>query len=288
MVKIFSSNSYDDNNKNHGDCIVFIDAKTAIIYDCGSEDHAQRAIKLLDDNNIAKATVVLSHNDNDHFKGIPYLIEKGRVDKLFTVLLLKHKKKLLAEIDDGRRKLHSIGEAIKELYGNIASLSETVSLRDVYDDAKEFPSQMKRIGPEFKYMIKAAAKGLDSREGNTIDSETITNAASVQIQLSFGSKKILLTGDCAPAAIPDTVNLNNYDFIQLPHHGKPSLAEEIFEKADTNNDITYIVSDNTGSSNGGSDDLNKKGHKVETTKSGDITLSSQNASPSYTGRTLGL
>ena len=288
MVKIFSSKGYTDTNKNHGDCIVFIDGQTAIIYDCGSEDHAKRAIQLLDDNDIEKAIVVLSHNDDDHFKGIPYLIDEGRVEKLFTILLLKHKKKLLAEIDDGRRNLDSIGEAIKKLYDNIASLSEKGTLLDVYDDATEFPTQMKRIGPDFDYMIKAAAKGLDSREGDTIDSETITNAASVQIQLSFDSKKILLTGDCTPIAIPETVKLSNYDFIQLPHHGKPSLAEEIFERADENNDITYIVSDNTGTSNGGSDDLNTKGHKVKNTKDGDITLSAQSARPSYAGRTLGL
>ena len=288
MVKIFSSKGYDDTTKNHGDCIVFIDGKTAIIYDCGSEDHAKRAIKLLDDNGIQKAIVVLSHNDDDHFKGIPHLIDEGRVEKLFTILLLKHKKKLLDEIDDGRRNLNSIGEAIKKLYDNIASLSKKVALRDVYDDATEFPTQMKRIGPEFDYMIKAAAKGLDSREGDTIDSETITNAASVQIQLSFDSKKLLLTGDCAPAAIPETVKLSCYDFIQLPHHGKPSLADEIFERADENNDITYIVSDNTGSSNGGSDNLNAKGHKVKNTKNGDITLSSESAKPAYAGRTLGL
>ena len=288
MVKIFSSKSYDDTTKNHGDCIVFVDGKTAIIYDCGSEDHAKRAIKLLDDNGIQKAIVVLSHNDDDHFKGIPHLIDEGRVEKLFTILLLKHKKKLLDEIDDGRRNLNSIGEAIKKLYDNIASLSKKVALRDVYDDATEFPTQMKRIGPEFDYMIKAAAKGLDSREGDTIDSETITNAASVQIQLSFDSKKILLTGDCAPAAIPETVKLSGYDFIQLPHHGKPSLAEEIFKRADKNNDITYIVSDNTGSSNGGSDNLNTKGHKVKNTKNGDITLFPESAKPTYAGRTLGL
>ena len=288
MVKILSSKGYDDTNKNHGDCIVFIDGKTAIIYDCGSEDHAKSAIKLLDDNNIPKAIVVLSHNDDDHFKGIPYLIGEGRVEKLFTILLLKHKKKLLEEIDDGRRNLDSIGEAIKKLYDNIASLSEKVALRDVYDDESQFPSQMKRIGPEFDYMIKAAAKGLDSREGDTIDSETVTNAASVQIQLSFDSKKLLLTGDCTPAAIPENIKLSSFDFIQLPHHGKPSLADEIFERADENNDITYIVSDNTGSSNGGSDDLNTKGHKVKNTKNGDIVLDSKNSAPSYTGRTLGI
>jgi len=76
--------------------------------------------------------------------------------------------------------------------------------------------------------------------------------------------------------------------VDLPHHGKPSLADEIFERADKNNDITYIVSDNTGSSNGGSDNLNAKGHKVKNTTNGDITLSSESAKPSYAGKALGL
>lgn len=288
MVHILSSKNYEDTAKNHGDCIVFIDGKTAIIYDCGSEDHAKRAINLLDENGIQKATIVLSHNDDDHFKGIDYLIEKNRVEKLFTILLLKYKKQLLDEIDDGRRKLGSIGDAITDLYDNIASLSEKVVLKDVYENANEFPYQMELIGPEFDYMLKAAAKGLDSREGNTIDKETVTNAASVQIQLSFDNKKILLTGDCAPAAIPESVKLSDYDFIQLPHHGKPSLAEEIFERADENDGIVYIVSDNTGSSNGGSDDLNTRGHRIKNTKNGDIKLTVENVCLPFTGRSLGI
>lgn len=286
MLYILGSKDYEDQNQNYGDCIVFIDGRTAIIYDCGSKDHAKHAVRLLDENNIDKAIVVLSHNDDDHFMGINYLIEKGRVEKLFTILLLKYKKELLAEIDDGRRNLDSIGEAITKMYDNIASLSQKVVLKDVYADIEEFPIQMKRIGPDFKYMIKAAAKGLDSREGNTIDKETVTNAASVQVQLSMDSKKILLTGDCTPAAIPSTVNLSSYDFIQLPHHGKPSLAEEVFERAGDNYNIIYIVSDNTGNTNGGSDGLKVKGHRVKNTQNGDIVLSSQSANPNYTDKTL--
>ncbi len=290
MIKIFSSTSYDDTTKNHGDCIVFVKDTTALIYDCGSQEHAERAIALLDENKIDKAIVVLSHNDDDHFKGIPYLIEKGRVEKLFTILLLKYKDELIDEIDDGRRNRDSISKAILDLYDNIASLGNTVTLKDVYENADELPTQIKFIGPKFEYMIQAAAKGLDTREGNTIDSETITNAASVQMQISFDSAKALLTGDCAPAAIPDNIRLSTYNFIQLPHHGKPALAEEIFDRVGNNNDITYIVSDNTGTSNGGSDKLNKKGHKVKNTKEiGDITLTANMARPSYVpGRTLGI
>lgn len=279
MIKILSSKDYEEKNKNYGDCIVFIEGHSAIVYDCGSEEHAKRVISLLDENNIEQATVVLSHNDDDHFKGIPYLIDEGRVSKLFTILLLKYKNKLLDEIDDGRRNSDSIGESIKAIYDNIATLSKKVKLCDVYTDTEQMPSQMKFIGPDFDYMIKAVAKGIDSREGNTIDKETITNAASVQIQLNSGREKILLTGDCTPVAIPKNVDLKKFDYIQLPHHGKLSLAEEIFERVGSKFNIIFLVSDNTGTSNGGSDDLihKSKGHRVKNTKlDGDLEFSSEN------------
>ncbi len=294
MIKILSSKDYEEKTRNYGDCIVFIEGGTAIVYDCGSEEHAKRVIQLLDENDIEQANVVLSHNDDDHFKGIPYLIDEGRVSKLFTILLLKYKDDLLDEINDGRRNLNSIGEAIKSLYDNIATLSKKVKLCDVYADAEQMPSQMQLVGPSFDYMIKAAAKGLDGREGNTIDKETVTNAASVQIQLNSESGKILLTGDCTPAAIPKNVDLKKFDYIQLPHHGKLLLAEEIFDRVGSKYDMVYLVSDNTGSSNGGSDDLvhKSKGHIIKNTKiDGDVKFSSKSSKltiPLFTGKTLGI
>ena len=290
MIKILSSKSYEDPSKNHGDCIVGIDGHTAIIFDCGSEEHAKIVIEILDEHGIDKATVILSHNDDDHFKGIPYLIKEGRVSKLFTILLLKYKKELLDILDDGRRHLSSIGDAIKDLYDNIATLSGTVALRDVYADEAELPSQTKRIGPDLEYMLQAAAKGLDGREGDTIDGETITNAASVQIGLTIGTAELLLTGDCAPEAIPESEDLSEYSHIQLPHHGKPSLAEKLYERIGQNNDMIYVVSDNTGNSNGGSDDLNTRGRNIKNTQNGDvnITTSSSSSYNTYTRRTLGL
>lgn len=292
MIKILSSKTYKDNSQNHGDCIVGIEGKNAVIFDCGSEEHAKKAINILDDHGIDKAIVILSHNDDDHFKGIPYLIDEGRVSKLFTILLLKYKKELLEIIDDGRRNLDSIGDAIKDLYDNIASLSGIVELRDVYADESELPSQVKRVGPDLEYMLKAAAKGLDGREGNTIDGETVTNAASVQIKLSIGTAKILLTGDCAPDAIPETEkgNLSGYSHIQLPHHGKPSLADKIFDMVGQNNNMIYVVSDNTGNSNGGSGDLNTRGRNVKNTKNGviDIDTNALGYYNTYTRKTLGL
>ena len=297
MLKVLGTKPYKDKTKNYGDCIVYIDGSTAVIYDCGSVEHAERVIQLFDQYGIDQAVLILSHNDDDHFGGIHYLIDAGRVSKLFTILLLKYKDQILDAIDDKRHTRESIGEQIKAAYDNIASLSKTVELRDVYKDTDELPDAVHFIGPDFEYMIEAVAKGLDNRQGDTIDKETITNATSVQIQLTFGNKKLLLTGDCAPAAIPDEVELSSMDFIQLPHHGKPKSAEEIFDRVGQNNRVIYIVSDNTGNSNGGSDDLDTKGRNVKNTKTGnDIDVDAIQSSikktglllPPLTGRTLGI
>ena len=281
---MLSSNSYENTSANHGDCFLIIDGCTAVIYDCGSEEHAKKAIKLLDEAGIEKAVIILSHNDDDHFKGIPYLVEKGRAEKLFTILLLKYKDQLLDKINDGRRNSDSIGRAIKEKYDNIASLSGKIELYDVYEDAAKLPSYAKFIGPDFDYMIEAAATGLDGRKSDTVDMETVTNAASIQLQILFDSQKVLLTGDCTPAAIPENEKLRTYKYIQLPHHGKAELAEQIFDRTYPSNDIVFLVSDNTGNSNGGSDNLNTKGHNVKCTKNGNVKLKSNDTSSTYIGR----
>ena len=148
------------------------------------------------------------------------------------------------------------------------------------------PSCIKRIGPDFDYMLDAVAKGLDNTEGDTIDNETIINATSIQLELMIGENTVLLTGDSPSDAIPSNVNLSQFSYIQLPHHGKALHAEAIWERAKDNNDIIYIVSDNTGNSNGGSDKLKTTGHRVENTKKGDIIVPCEK-STSYCRRKLG-
>lgn len=299
MLFVLSSMNYPDSSHNYGDCFLFIDGNQAIVYDCGSLEHARRVIEILDRYCIKKAAAILSHNDSDHFDGIPYLIEQGYVDTLFTILLLKYKDALLDKIDDGRRNRESIGKAIKETYDNIASLSGKVKLKDVYESAEELPKQLTFIGPTLEYMIEAAAKGLDGRQGDIIDRETIVNATSVQIQFDMSGKKVLLTGDCTPAAIPDEIDLSEYQYIQLPHHGKFIHAQIIFDRVGIHYHNTFLVCDNTGNTNGGSDELmkNRKGHNIQNTKiDGELKINPFGSSTNnhgciptlFTGRTLGI
>lgn len=269
-VKVLSSKGYEENNKNYGDCIIIYNSTDAVIYDCGSEKHAIRIKELLERENITNVYVILSHNDGDHFQGIQWLRENIEIKGIYTILLLKYVDDIYKKINDKRRSKDAIKEQILELYDNIAKLSGE-KLRDIYEESIEV-NDVDIVGPSKEYMIESVAKQLDGREGNQIDSETIFNAISVQTAVEVDSKKILLTGDASYSSIEGKIE--EYNIIQLPHHGKENQAGKIFDRlAEKTTEVTYIVSDNTGDTNGGSDNLDEKGKVVYNTKRyGDIQI----------------
>lgn len=276
IIKVLSSKSYEDKNKNYGDCFIITKDNEIIVYDCGSEEHAIRVIEYLDKESIDKVKVILSHNDADHFDGILKLLELNRVEKIYTVLLLKHVDDILEKIDDGRKTRESIKNQILEKYDNIAQLGNKNILEDTWGGVK-ITEKIEVVGPSEEYLLSAFAKALDTTEGETIDSETIVNATSVQVAIDMGyNNKALLCGDCSFAAIEDKIK--DYNLIQLPHHGKKDQAEKIFEANNKRNDVLYIVSDNTGTTNGGSDKLKTTGYRVKNTKDGDIEVTEENLS----------
>lgn len=273
-VTFFSANTYDDPSKNNGDCILVDNGTELVIFDCGCEEHAIRVVEYMAANSYEKAKLVLSHNDADHFDGIPYLIEQGVLSEVYTLLLLKYKDELLDRINDKRRTRDSIAKSIEEIYSNIYSLSGEVTLKDIFTNTK-VATGITIPGPDKEYSLEAVAKRIDGRESDDIDKETIVNAVSTQLSVDFGSgKKLLLTGDSSFKAIESTVK--SHSAIQLPHHGKLAQAEEIFTVKD--NTTIYYVSDNTGDSNGGSDKLREKyprGRAIYNTINGDQTCSAE-------------
>ena len=273
-VTFFSANTYDDPSKNNGDCILVDNGSELVIFDCGCEEHAERVVEYMEANSYEKAKLVLSHNDADHFDGIPHLIEQGLLSEVYTLLLLKYKDELLYRINDKRRTRDSIAKSIEEIYSNIYSLSGEVTLKDIFTNTK-VATGITIPGPDKEYSLEAVAKRIDGRESDDIDKETIVNAVSTQLSVDFGSgKKLLLTGDSSFKAIESTVK--SHSAIQLPHHGKLAQAEEIFTVKD--NTTIYYVSDNTGDSNGGSDKLREKyprGRAIYNTINGDQTCSAE-------------
>ena len=226
--------------------------------------------KRQDKNHYSKAKLVLSHNDADHFDGIPYLIEAGKISDVYTLLLLKYKDDLLEKINDKRITRDSLTRRISEIFANIYSLSGKVVLKDIFSDTF-ICNGISIIGPDKEYALDAVAKRIDNRQGDTIDKETIVNAVSTQVKVIVGTKNLLLCGDSSYEAIKN--KLSGFSLIQLPHHGKKEQADRIFEQKGSVG-ITYYVSDNTGNSNGGSDDLPVQGYNIKNTLKGDQECSS--------------
>ncbi len=286
-ILVLSSNKYHDSqNINYGDCIIINTGTEIVIYDCGSEEHAKQVITYMEKNDVRKATVILSHNDADHFNGIPTLIAKGKVGKIYTTLLLKYKAEILKKIDDGRRTRDAIGKKILDYYSNIEKLSGE-NIVDIYESDSKICDGVEIVGPKKDYMLNTVAKHLDGREGDTMDSESAFNASSIQVSVAVGANKVLLCGDCSYAAIEHIIK--QYQCIQLPHHGKSYQAEQIFEKKKDISTI-YFVSDNTGTSNGGSDNLKTRGKQVLNTKDGEniiIDYKTFQTSSYTTTKTLG-
>lgn len=272
-VIFLSSKNYNDPSKNCGDCILIDTSSELVIFDCGCEEHAKQVENYMLNHNYSTAKMILSHNDADHFDGIPYLVDKGLISEVYTLLLLKYKDELLDLIDDGRRNRDSIAKSIEEIYDNIYSLSGTVTLKDIFTDTN-IATGINIPGPDKDYALNAIAKNIDSRESDNIAKETIVNAVSTQVSITFSpNKKLLLTGDSSFKAIE--TNIKTHSAIQLPHHGKLDQADNIFSIKD--NQTIYYVSDNTGNSNGGSDKLREKyprGHVIYNTLNGEQVCTS--------------
>ncbi len=287
-ILILSSKSYENaETVNYGDCILINTGSELIIYDCGHEQHAIETINYMKKNGFHKAKLILSHNDSDHFDGIHKLLEQDKLSVIKTTLLLKYKDKILEAIDDGRKSKDSITKQILELYNNIAELSGK-PIEDIYEYPEALCPEVEIVGPDFNYMIDTVAKRLDGREGDTQDGETAVNATSIQVKIKFGSHNLLLCGDCSFASIADKIR--DYDAVQLPHHGKTKQADAIFQKKHDQISSLYMVSDNTGNSNGGSDNLDTTGYRVYNTKNGNININilTFNSSSIKTGKVLGV
>lgn len=262
-IYVLSSQECEDRDKNNGDCFVIDNGKELVAYDCGCEDYSNWIINYMKEYGYNKIKVVLSHNDDDHFLGIPLLVDSGKTSEITTVLLLRYVDEILDIIDDGRKNRDSLKTQIIDAYDNISKLSGN-NLKDAFEHI-DIADGVRISGPGKEYILNAAAKGLDTTAGDTIDNSTITNATSIHLEITIGEKKILLTGDSSFESVMKE-KIKEIDVIQLPHHGNAEIGEKIFEE--TKNDLNkkYIISDNTGKSNGGSDKLNTKGYLVHNTK----------------------
>lgn len=253
-----------DTETRYGDCILLYDRESLVVYDCGHEKHAEEVVKFLRNNSsINKISIVVSHNDSDHINGIEkllfYLKVEGCSITVFTSLYLKSTQKMLELLDDERRTPKATREHILEIFDNIKKIVdkateyeftvENATIDTVVDTSCSI------VGPVEDDFIAVVARAIENEGTGQIDGETVKNAASIQLRCeSDNGRNILLCGDASPDYLPD---LSDYLVVQLPHHGKLSSAKAIFGKIEQNRmgNYTFLVSDNTGNTNGGSNDL---------------------------------
>lgn len=284
-----SANYRDSNAHDYGDCILVEEGTEFLVYDCGSEAHAIQVKKYMQDHRFRQALVVLSHNDADHYAGIPYLVEQGLVSQICTPLFLQHLDNLLDCIGDKRYKREPLKEKLLEIFSNITDLAEKYP--GLLVDSLKQPTLIPNaeiVGPTLDYALKAVANRINNCKSDMIDAETVTNAVSVHVSCTANRNRVLLCGDSPFESIKSL--LPSHSVIQLPHHGKPETAEKIFAFKYRQNNTVYLISDNKGSAtNGGSKRLDRIGHNIIDTLKSNVVypFPPGTSSGNYTGRTLG-
>lgn len=252
-----------DIDTRFGDCILLYDSTSLVVYDCGHVQHAEEIERFLCKNtSISQVHIVISHNDSDHIDGIESLMEylhnKEYDVTVYSSLYLKSARKVLELLNDGRRTLPATKQHILEIFDNIKNIVEKAqeygfSIKNATIGTKVLSGNI--VGPTEDEFAGVVAQAIEDDKIAKIDGETVMNAASVQLKYKLDNAEVvLLCGDASPAYLH---HLDNYNLIQLPHHGKLDNAKEIFNALKDSYGKNYLVSDNTGSgaTSGGSDKL---------------------------------
>lgn len=285
-MKLKAQSHYDkDKDTRFGDCILLYDDSSLTVYDCGHLRHCEEIQSFLLANPlITQVHIVISHNDSDHTSGVVGLLEwfsdHEEYDvKVYTHQYLKHVNTILDKIDDGRRSREKLKEALLEEFNNIR---EIIELAEKYGFSRiealkgTNVGSCTIVGPTKDEFTDVAAQAVDNRVSDRIGDETVMNAASVQLKVDLnGSQEAILCGDASHEYLH---NLDDYNIIQLPHHGQYASAEKIFDKLTNPGSKLFLISDNTGSgsTSGGSDSLMEsgliKGKRIKNTKNGVVEL----------------
>ncbi|MDR0840078.1 MAG: hypothetical protein LBN26_01660 [Christensenellaceae bacterium] len=285
-MKLKALSHYEsDLDTRFGDCILLYDNTNLIVYDCGHSKHKDAVVEFLKKNaTITAVSIVISHNDSDHTDGIIPLLDYLHEANEFAVtvyssLYLKSARKVLAVLDDERRTLKATKKRILEKFDNIKAIVEKAqeygfSVADARVGTMVVDNEI--VGPTEDEFVEVVAQAIDDNVVDTIEGETVMNAASVQLKcvLNDGTT-VLLCGDASPSFLH---NIDGYGIIQLPHHGQLSDAEAVFDNLSNAGSKMFLVSDNTGSGekSGGSEKLLKsassKGKRIKNTKDGTVEL----------------
>jgi len=288
-MKLKALSHYDNGlDTKFGDCILLYGNDNLIVFDCGHSKHKESIADFLEKSPaITSVSIVVSHNDRDHTGGIlpllDYLYENQHKYTVcvYSSLYLKDVDAILEILDDKRRTREATKQHILEKFNRIKEVVEkaleySFSVVNAEVDASVAAGLATIVGPTVDEFATVVAQAIEDDTVTQIEGETVMNAASVQMQCDLdSSNSVLLCGDATPNFLHD---LDDYDIIQLPHHGQYDNAIAVFDTLSNAGSKLFLISDNTGSAktSGGSEKLMqsdaKKGKRIKNTKNGIIEL----------------
>lgn len=290
-----------DMDTRFGDCILLYDSTSLVIYDCGHIQHADEVEKFLHKNTlISHVYIVVSHNDSDHTDGVNHLMEYLHNNRynvtVYSSLYLKSARKVLDLLDDERRTLPATKQHILETFDNIKDIVEKAQTYGFIIENATIGTKVLSgsiVGPTEDEFAAVVVQAIEDDKVTKIDGETVMNAASVQLKFKLdNAETVLLCGDASPTYLH---YLDNYDLIQLPHHGKLDNAIAIFDALKDSYSKNYLISDNTGSgaTSGGSDKLveymkNEHYSPALNTKNGVVSIPKSTYGCNTSNRTQGV
>ena len=288
-MKLKALSHYDnDLDTKFGDCILLHDNGNLIVFDCGHSKHEEAVADFLEKNPaIITVSIVVSHNDSDHTNGIlpllDYLYENRNKYTVcvYSSLYLKDVDAILEMLDDKSQTREDVKQQILETFDKIKEIVEKAQENNFTVVNAEVNASVATglatiVGPTVDEFAAVVAQAIEDDTVTQIEGETVMNAASVQMRCDLdSSNSVLLCGDASPSFLHD---LDDYDIIQLLHHGQYDNAIAIFDVLSNAGSKLFLVSDNTGSAktSGGSDKLMKsdakKGKRIKNTKNGIVAL----------------
>ena len=190
-MKLKALSHYDgDTDTRFGDCILLYDATTLIVYDCGNERHAEEVENFLKNNSlISEVHVVISHNDEDHTKGVTTLFDRlydeGYDVSVYSSLYLKSAKEVLDILDDDRRTLKGTKDRILKTFDHIKEIVEKAqeynfTVKDATVNTKVASGSI--VGPTEDEFVNVVAQAVEDDKVTKYEGETVMNAASVQLK----------------------------------------------------------------------------------------------------------
>ena len=195
-----------------GDCtyIEFPNGQNMMI-DCGMPSAATYIVEDLLDSGIDHLDyVIITHSHADHAKGLSNVLANIKVDKAYTSGYW------CTNFEWVERDLGSLGVEIEHI-----CQGSSFDVGEVHFDV---------LWPTPEYIAEqpgVAAEGTDG-PGGTVN----INGSSLNLMITYGSKKILMTGDTYKQFQDEIIATYgdelDADFLKIPHHGYDNAANRDF------------------------------------------------------------